>query len=47
MTPEQRDRLIAFLQNKMCGPCRRGDVDPAHQGCVEAAELIEIVESEL
>jgi ribosomal protein S28E/S33 len=43
---EDKQRLIDFLRRKMCGPCRRGDLDIAHEGCVEAAELIVIVEAE-
>lgn len=45
MTPDERERLISFLRRKQCAPCRAGDVDPSHGGCVEAAELIEIVET--
>jgi hypothetical protein len=44
MTDDERRRLIEFLRNKQCGPCRRGHLDVEHAGCVEAAELIEIVE---
>lgn len=44
MTDHERQRLIDFLRKKQCGPCRRGAVDTGHAGCVEAAELIDIVE---
>ena len=44
MTPEQKDRLVTFLQKKMCGPCRRDGADADHEGCVEAEALIVIVE---
>ncbi len=44
VTDDERDRLIEFVRNKQCGPCRRGDIDRNHAGCVEAGELIEIVE---
>jgi hypothetical protein len=43
---EDRERLVEFLRGKMCGPCRRGDLNPAHDGCVEARQLIAIVEAE-
>jgi len=48
MTPEEKDRLITFFRNKMCTPCRNsdGNPDPGHSGCVEAQELLEIVERE-
>ena len=44
MTAAERARLIDFLRRKQCGPCRRGDLDSTHAGCVEAADLIDIVE---
>jgi hypothetical protein len=44
VTDAERDRLVAFLQSKQCGPCRRGDAKLDHGGCVEAEELIKIVE---
>lgn len=46
VTDAERDRLITFLRNKMCGPCRREKPDPEHEGCAEAAILIEIVEKD-
>lgn len=47
MKSSDRDPLIDFLHRKMCRPCRDGDLNPGHVGCVEAAELITIVESEV
>jgi hypothetical protein len=38
-----RQRIIEFMERKMCGPCRRADLNPSHDGCVEAATLIEIL----
>jgi len=46
MSPENRERLTEFLRKKMCGPCRRGELNAEHEGCLEAAELVEIVESD-
>lgn len=46
MTPDERNRLISFLQKKMCAPCRQQGANPEHPGCLEAQELLEIVESE-
>lgn len=46
MTREEKNRIIAFLRNKMCGPCRRDSADASHEGCVEAEQLITIVENE-
>lgn len=46
MTDADRDRLITFPRNKMCGPCRREGPDPQHEACTEAAILIEIVEKD-
>lgn len=46
MTAGERQRLITFLENKMCGPCRKYGANPEHEGCVEATELIEIVARE-
>lgn len=43
LTPSEKDRLIAVLLNKMCGPCRRNGADAGHEACVEAEALIEIV----
>ncbi len=45
MNPDERQRLIDFLRRKMCGPCRRGEVNPEHDGCVEASDLIELVDA--
>jgi hypothetical protein len=39
MTNGERDRLIEFLQKKMCGPCRRDGPTSDHEGCLEAHEL--------
>ena len=39
----EKDRLIGFLLNKMCGPCKRDGATSDHEGCVEAEALIEIV----
>lgn len=47
MTKEDRERLIAFLESKMCRPCLRGRPIPEHPGCVEAAALIGIVRRDL
>jgi len=46
MTKGERDRLIEFLERKQCSPCRRGDLDRSHVGCMEAADLIAIVRRE-
>ncbi len=46
MTDEEQERLVEFLRRKMCGPCRRGDLNMGHEGCVEATELVAIVEAE-
>lgn len=46
MTSEEKDRLVAFLLNKMCGPCRRAGADGDHEGCAEAEALIAIVSRE-
>lgn len=46
MREEDRERLVEFLRRKMCGPCRRGELNLAHEGCVEAADLIAIVEAD-
>ena len=46
VTHAERERLVAFLRSKQCGPCRRGDAKREHPGCVEAEELIEIVEKD-
>jgi hypothetical protein len=43
LTQEERERLIAFLENKMRRPCLKNGADPAHGGCVEAEALIAIV----
>jgi hypothetical protein len=43
MTSEEKERLIAFLSKKMCGPCRTNGAEADHEGCVEAEALIEIV----
>lgn len=44
MTDSERSRLVEFLRRKQCGPCRGGALDASHAGCVEAEDLIEIVE---
>ncbi len=46
MNADERQRLIDFLRKKMCGPCRRGDLNPEHEGCLEASDLIEIIEAD-
>ena len=48
MTPEEKDRLITFFRNKMCAPCRNsdGNPNPDHSGCVEAQELLEVIQRE-
>jgi hypothetical protein len=47
MTKEERVRLIAFLESKMCRPCLRDGPISEHPGCVEAAALVEIVRRDL
>lgn len=42
-TEQEKERLITFLEKKMCGPCRRDGAVAEHEGCVEAEELIETV----
>jgi hypothetical protein len=42
---KDQERLLEFLRKKMCGKCRRGALTAQHDGCHEAAELIEIVEA--
>ena len=44
VTDAERDRLVTFLRSKQCGSCRRGDATAEHPACVEAEELITIVE---
>lgn len=44
LTRGEKERLISFLERKMCGPCRRDGAASNHPGCVEAEELIDIVE---
>ena len=46
MTPADRERLVDFLRRKMCKPCRDHGPDPAHAGCCEASDLVEIVETD-
>lgn len=46
MKAEEQDRLVAFLRSKMCGPCRRDGASADHPGCVEAEQLIAIVEAQ-
>lgn len=46
MRERDKERLIEFLSMKMCGPFRRDGPNPDHPGCVEAAELVEVIESE-
>jgi hypothetical protein len=43
MTGAEKDRLIAFLEKKMCRPCLREGAAVGHDGCVEAEALIAIV----
>ena len=47
MTSEERDRLVAVLMKKMCGP-RAGEdgANAQHEGCLEAEALIAIVSRE-
>jgi hypothetical protein len=45
MTPEERERLIEYLQRKMCKPCRESQHSAEHAGCQEALELIAIVKN--
>lgn len=47
MTRHEQERVLAFLRIKQCAPCRRGDLDPAHSGCVEAEDLIDIIANEV
>ena len=44
MTADEQERLIRFLQSKMCRPCLKDGADSEHSGCVEAQALIEIVQ---
>jgi hypothetical protein len=44
VTDAETERLVAFLRSKQCGPCRRGEATSDHAGCVEAEDLIGIVE---
>lgn len=46
MTRADQERLLDFLRRKQCAPCRRGQLDLSHSGCVEAEELIELVQNE-
>ena len=48
MTLEEKERLIRFFRNKMCGPCKNSEGRPSldHPACVEAQELLEIIERE-
>jgi hypothetical protein len=46
MTADEQDRLIAFLRKKQCTPCRNGQLDGTHGGCIEAEDLIEVVAGE-
>ena len=45
MTLSDSERLIDFLRKKMCGHCKRGAVSVQHDGCLEAAELVSMVEA--
>ena len=47
MNRHEQRRIIEFLRHKQCTPCRNGNLDPHHAGCVEAEELIEIIDSEV
>lgn len=47
MTKDELERLIVFLESKMCGPCRRDEPKLEHGGCVEAWALIEIASRDL
>lgn len=44
LTANDKDRLIAVLENKMCRPCLRDGAVADHEGCVEAEALIKIVQ---
>lgn len=46
MTAAEQQRLVEFLERKQCTPCRRGNLDRSHVGCMEAADLIAIVRRE-
>lgn len=46
MNRNEKHRVIEFMRNKQCTPCRNGSLDPYHGGCVEAEELIEIINGE-
>ena len=46
MTGNEQTRLIDYLRNRMCGPCRESLAPPTHKGCTEALELTRIVERE-
>lgn len=46
MKSKDKERIVSFLNKKMCGPCRRDGANPDHPACVEAAELIEIIDAE-
>jgi hypothetical protein len=46
MTDQERSRLIAFLEKKMCRPCLKDGAEPKHEGCVEAEALIAVVARE-
>lgn len=45
LTSQDKDRLIAVLENKMCRPCLHNGADANHEGCVEAEALIAIVKA--
>lgn len=46
MDAATRQRLITFLEKKMCRPCLRDGAAPGHDGCVEAEELIALVQAD-
>jgi len=45
MTDEERNRLLEFLEKKLCGPCRREGAAVDHPACKEAEDLMTIVRS--
>jgi hypothetical protein len=45
MTHSELERLIRYLNSKLCTPCRNGT--PTHTGCREALELIDVAERDL
>jgi len=47
MTRSEQGRILAFLRNKQCTPCRTGNLDPTHRGCIDAEDLIDIISNEV